>query len=113
MHQFQSLTFAGGKRPPQLIVGNSGVSLYASSPVGAFTTTVDHIAVQGRATGTQVTSGEATVSAHGFLDIRYRGDGTWTGALVNPAKGTVLATCGTAALAKGSVCELAPGITVP
>jgi hypothetical protein len=114
MHQFQSLTFDQGKRPPQLIVGNSGVSLYAGSPVGTFTTAIDGIPVQGRAIGPQVTTaGGSSVAAYGFLDITYQHDGTWTGALVNTARDTVLATCGSAGLATGSVCELAPGLTVP
>lgn len=102
MHQFLSVTFTGdggpAGRPPQLVVGNSGVALYSGDPDGAFSPTVDG----------QPTAALA-LAHHGFLDIpRLGSDGSWQGQVVNPPQGEVLATCDTANL-PGSLCTQGAG----
>lgn len=113
MHQFQSLTFQGDTRPPQVIVGNSGVSLSLYGPAGAFDATVQGTPTRGLNIGPNVTGDGKSISGHGFLDIRYRTDGTWSGVLGDPAAGTRLAVCGSEPLASGDVCQLSTGVTVP
>ncbi|MCG8461501.1 MAG: hypothetical protein MI919_34905, partial [Holophagales bacterium] len=95
MHIFQSATFpAGSGRPPQLVVGNSGVKMYEPDPEGAYARTIDGLEAQGLA-----------FAHHGFLDISTfdPATGAWTGQIVNPAKNEVYATCDSSAPG-GSIC---------
>jgi hypothetical protein len=93
IHTFQSLTVApeAGPRPPQLIVGSSGVAL-GGAPVGSFTDIVD---------------GEPTsvVGLEEFSQLRIALDagGAWSGVLVDPS-GAELASCA-AAFLPGSLCR--------
>jgi hypothetical protein len=80
LHIFQSLTFTGGERPPQVVAGNGGVALWGK-PTGVFSATVDGRPVAGLA-----------VLEHGFLDISRDPSGNgWRGRLLGTSG--VLATC--------------------
>jgi len=82
MHIFQTLSFdETSKRPPQLIVGNSGVSMENITD-GTFSTTIDGEMVKGN-----------ELKKHGFLQINYHHDGSWKGNLLNKS-GNDLAKCG-------------------
>ena len=105
MHHFQSLTFAEGAHPPQVIIGDGGVELGDWGPVGKFATKIDGVAVEGRAIATEVEAGAQKVPAFGFLEITYSPDGTWKGSLANVQRGVELAGCGSQKAAAGSVCE--------
>ncbi len=71
MHRFQRLTFpAAAKRPPQYIVGNSGVDEGNYPPEGKFAQRVDGEQASGFA-----------VSSFGFLELQRAG-GRWHEAVV-------------------------------
>ncbi len=73
MHSYQSLTFpAGSKRPPQLVVGDSGVSLSAEFSERDFTAPVDGVEAQGNAEG-----------KFGFLTIQAGRGKAWLGQLLD------------------------------
>ena len=105
MHHFQSLTFAGGAQPPQVIIGDGGVELGDWGPVGKFETKVEDVLVQGHAIATEVEASDQKVPAYGFLEITYSPDGSWQGSLENLQRGVELASCGSQKAAAGSVCE--------
>ena len=71
LHRFESLTFPGTQRPPQLVVGNSGVSLETDELAGTFETELDGVRVQGMA-----------VDAFGYLDARPEPGGGWSAQLI-------------------------------
>jgi hypothetical protein len=74
MHRFESLDFAAGSgRPPQLVVGNSGVQEETGPPVGSFSQMVDGVAADG-----------ASVEAFGFLELERRPGGGWAGTMFTP-----------------------------
>ncbi|MDX2169766.1 MAG: metallophosphoesterase [Deltaproteobacteria bacterium] len=93
IHTFQSLTFdpATPPRPPQVIVGSSGVAL-GTAPTGSFSTTIDG----GMA---EVLGLEEFSSLQVALD---RGD-DWNATLIDPS-GAELASCATANL-PGPLCR--------
>lgn len=113
MHHFQSLTFTDTDRPPQLIVGNGGVALAADGPTGSFPATVQGRAAQVLDMGVAATTPQGPISGHGFLDVRLRADGQWSGRLVDTAKQADLALCGSKRAKQGGVCAFAPGVKVP
>lgn len=113
MHHFQSLTFPGTNRPPQVVVGNSGVALYGSGRTGSFQATVQDRVAEVFDIGTQVTTASESQAAHGFLEIRLEPEGGWSGTLTNPAIPLKLARCGSVAARQGAVCVLAPGVSIP
>jgi hypothetical protein len=78
IHRFEALTFPGMQRPPQLVVGNSGISLATNELVGTFRTGLDRGEVEGLA-----------VNAFGYLDARPE---PWTGSLIGTS-GETLAKC--------------------
>ena len=90
IHRFEAFTFADGQ-PPQLVIGNSGISLERDELQGAFTVDFDDRPARGIA-----------IDAFGFLDARVRPDGVWGGDLRDPAA-TVLARCAPPT-AGGEVC---------
>ena len=90
IHRFEALTFAG-RQPPQLVIGNSGISLERDELQGSFTVDFDGRSARGMA-----------VDAFGYLDARIRPDGAWSGDLLDPA-GTILARCASPT-ADGEVC---------
>lgn len=96
MHYFQSLTFPSGSRPPQLVAGNGGVSLWGS-PTGTFSATADGQPAEGLG-----------ILEHGFLDIARRPGSSWNGRLLG-ASGA-LATCDPARQPR-SLCVLENGDT--
>jgi hypothetical protein len=91
MHQFQSVAFSTG-RPPQRVVGNSGVKLGTADPDGSFTQTVADQQGNGLA-----------FADHGFLDVtRFDAtSGAWT-AVVIDIHNEVIATCDSTF--SGSIC---------
>jgi len=97
MHAFQSVTPSGDLgllRPPQLVIGDSGVRLDSNAPSGAFDATVDDLA-----------SHIAGLVQFGFLNVtELHADGSWRGSLLDASK-TILADCDTANL-PGSICTL-------
>ena len=81
MHRFQTLTFTGSEtRPPQLIVGDSGVSLddWDPSPCSFNTTVADQ-----PATGVELNQ----TGQHGFLHVTGLGDSGWQGELLGTSGG--------------------------
>jgi hypothetical protein len=100
-HRFETLSFPGTARPPQLVIGNSGVGLTNNPLEGAFATEVDGALAQGLA-----------ASAFGYLDARLLPEGDWAGEVVNPLEPAVIATCGSAVpRAAGRVCV--PAVAAP
>jgi hypothetical protein len=97
MHQFESVTFEPGTgRPPQLIVGNSGVALTNSPLSGPFTMPVDGKPAEG-----------LSLIEFGYLELTLQADGSWRGEVVDPRRSPpeVLADCGTMELrAQGQIC---------
>jgi hypothetical protein len=94
VHAFQSATFAATAlaRPPQLVVGNSGIALDEHAPNGAFAASLDG-----------VDADVLGLEMFGFLHVAsLAADGTWSGALVDPDGDTIL-TCATGNL-PGSLC---------
>ena len=92
MHRYESLTFQG-TRPPQVIIGDSGVELSTGGPQGNFCTLVDGLMANG-----------SSIEQFGFLNLSFNADGSWSGSVVNPPD--TVATCNTANL-PGPLCELA------
>ena len=90
IHRFEAFTFAE-EEAPQLVIGNSGISLERDELQGSFTVQFDGRPARGIA-----------VDAFGFLDARVGSDGVWGGDLLDPA-GTVLARCASPG-AGGEVC---------
>jgi hypothetical protein len=100
-HRFQALSFPGTARPPQLVIGNSGVGLTDNPLEGAFATEVDGVPAQGLA-----------VSRFGYLDARLLPEGGWAGEVVNPLEPAVIAACGSAVPGvAGRVCV--PAVAAP
>jgi Calcineurin-like phosphoesterase len=95
IHRFETITFPQGG-PPQIIVGNSGVTLAKGSPKG----TIPAFDIGGRRT----VFGNAA-HKHGFMDMRYQPDGSWS-AVVLRKDGTPMATCSSANPPAKAVCEL-------
>jgi hypothetical protein len=97
MHQFESVTFGPGTgRPPQLIVGNSGVGLTNSPLIGPFAMPLDGEPAKG-----------LSLIEFGYLELSLQADGSWRGQVVDPRPSPpeVLADCGTTELnTKGRIC---------
>lgn len=94
MHRFETLTFTDGG-VPQIVIGNSGVELASSDPKGDIATfTIDGREAFGNAK-----------DHHGFLDVSYQSDGSWTGTVIRD-DGSTLATCSSANPPTTAVCEL-------
>ncbi len=81
IHRFEALTFPNTQRPPQLVVGNSGISLETDELAGQFETDLDGARVRGVA-----------VDAFGYLDARPEPAGGWSARLVGTDAET-LARC--------------------
>lgn len=58
----------------------------------------------------QVSTPTGPQDAFGYLDATLESDGSWSGTIVNPARGLTLAECSSARAAWSSVCELAAGV---
>ncbi len=97
MHIYQSLDFPNNSaRPPQIIIGNSGVSLEKHGVVGDFSS----VQVDG-----QNASGNG-MNIYGFLSMKLQPNGTWTGDILD-SSGKAFVTCGTQTLATNkSICVL-------
>jgi hypothetical protein len=97
MHRFEALNFAAPtRRPPTLVVGNSGVVEDDGPPTGAFAQSVDGAPASG-----------FSVISFGYLELTRDTKGTWNGAMVavNPAAWPpFLAPCATPASAGQALC---------
>ena len=96
-HRFQTLTFGSG-RPPQVIIGNSGIVLTSDVVTEPFAFTVDGAKASG-----------LSMNEFGYLDLFLETNGDWKGDVINPQMppdSQVLAECGTAQLQAGSICQL-------
>ena len=98
LHLFQAFTFATSGRPPQLVIGDSGVQLYGVPVPGFAAQNVDGQ----RGSGVQLRK-------FGFfnfgLSLTLATDGTWRGQLLDGSG--VLAVCGpTEMTTTGRVCRL-------
>ena len=73
MHIYESLTFpqADG-RPPQIVVGNSGVSLSTYPASSSFSATVDGETATGNA-----------LNKYGYLQINFEKEGFWQGNMLD------------------------------
>jgi hypothetical protein len=94
MHLFESITLDGAA-PPQLILGNGGVSLDPRDRPASFETEFGSRKGAGR-----------RASKFGFLDLQLDANGGWSASLTGPGS-TTIAQCGSERL-PGSVCELSP-----
>ncbi len=63
-------------------------------------------------TNTQVRKKGKSYPAYGFMKIKIKGDGSWQGVLVNPAKNLTLVNCSSENNLAQGVCELAKGVSV-
>ncbi len=100
-HNYESLTFpAGSGRPPQLVIGNSGVSLGGSELKGDFCLPIDGL----QANGNSADGCKTCTQSYGFLDLARDAEGSWRGTVANPATRTVVATC---ELGADPICRLA------
>ncbi len=92
MHQFFSLTFQKGSRPPQLVIGNSGVKLSDSNILPSpWSETVDSVPAAGLSV--------VADTSYGYLQASLTDAGHWTGTVeafdaAGNAQTTPVATCG-------------------
>lgn len=71
MHRFEALSFAAPvRRPPVLVVGNSGVAEDPAPPAGAFAQMVDGAPALG-----------FSIAQFGYLELARDRDGAWRGAM--------------------------------
>lgn len=98
MHIFESLSFLkSSARPPQIVIGNSGVSLNEQPANGDFIQTVD---------GQQATGN--ALQEFGFLSISV-GSGVWRGEM-RGTNGDVLLGCDSSNIVNGQrICLASPG----
>jgi hypothetical protein len=83
-HIFQSITFnPPSTLPPQLIIGNSGVTLEPGYPATSGS---------GETAGGQRADFNLNQTDHGFLSIELGSEGAWTGSLL-PAEGDAFVNC--------------------
>jgi len=99
IHALQSATFfdeGGLPRPPQLVVGNSGVALDEHAVTGAFDATVDDF-----------TAHILGLEEFGYLEVAdLQADGSWRGAF-HSGSNTPFVDCETSFL-PGSLCVMVP-----
>ena len=95
-HLFQSVSFLKSKtdRPPQIIIGNSGVSLN-KSPEGIYKTVID---------GEE--SSLHQFSKYGFLHITLNSDDSWYGDILNKSGRSIVHCNSKNSLLNQSICEI-------
>ncbi len=74
MHEFFTMTFPGSTRPPQLVIGNSGVVMESSTLPSPYALTVDGKAAQGLSIN--------AATKYGYLRAKVRDGGHWQGEVV-------------------------------
>ena len=95
-HLFQSVSFLASKteRPPQIIIGNSGVSLN-KSPSGRYKTVIDdeigHL---------------NQLRQYGFLKLELKADSSWEGDVLDQSGHSIIHCDSKNALVQQSVCEI-------
>ncbi len=101
MHQFFTLTFQQGARPPQLVIGNSGVALSSSNVLPSpWNETVDGVPAAGLSV--------VADTSYGYLKASVTDAGHWTGTVeafdaTGSAQATPVATCALP-VANGHLC---------
>lgn len=111
MHRFQSVSFANHPRPPQLVIGTSGVALDSSPPQGALSNQIDNLPAQILTTNNQIKYRNKKYDAFAFLRIKLSQSGQWQGELVNPPENLVIARCNSQQQLSQGVCEFSAGIS--
>ena len=109
MHIYQSLSFVqNGGRPPQIVIGNSGVSLNSKAVQGDFVTPVNGSEAYGNASYVHGINGNGSASDHyGFLSLQFQPSGAWKGSVLNDA-GNTLWSCDSNNLSSGErICTFA------
>ncbi|WP_168203981.1 metallophosphoesterase [Aliikangiella coralliicola] len=113
MHRFQSVSFANSSRPPQLVIGSSGVALDSSPPNGQLTSNIDGLPAQVLTTNNKIQSKGKNYDAFGYLRIKLKKSGDWKALLVNPPKKITVARCSSQQNLQLGVCEFSAGISAP
>ena len=106
VHEFQAITF-DGERPPQLIIGNSGVALDTNLLDNPYSVEVDGEPATGLAL-----SARTGDDSFGYLDVTLSADGAMTGKMNSfqpdgRATGRVVAVC-TLPVGWNELCRLGP-----
>lgn len=112
MHRFESVSFPGSKRPPNIVVGSSGVSLSSGAPYGANTTEVDGEKALVLSTSDSLTLNGEDYQSFGYMSVSVAADGSWQSQLINPDIPVVIATCNSQQNFVSGVCELGKGVSV-
>lgn len=113
MHRFESVSFPGSSRPPNIVVGSSGVSLSGGAPFGAVTTSVDSLKADVLSTSSAFVLDGSQTDAFGYMSVQLDSDGSWESTLINPSISEPLVLCSSKQNLNSGVCELGPGITIP
>ncbi len=92
MHQFFSMTFQGGERPPQLVIGNSGVALSGNDLSSPYSDSVDGAAAAGLSLNGPLD--------YGFLAVEMQDGARWQGTV------KAFSASGEAQVAPVAVCGL-------
>ncbi|WP_444995482.1 metallophosphoesterase [Aliikangiella sp. IMCC44359] len=111
MHRFQSVSFNSLKRPPQLVIGSSGVALDSSPPDGAFTSQIDSLKANVLTTNNFLQSKGNKYSAFGYLTMELKNK-QWKAQLVNPPENILIANCASQQNLAQGICEFSTGISV-
>lgn len=90
MHEFFTMTFPEAERPPQLVIGNSGVAMEPSTLPSPYTLTVDGEAARGLSINAD--------TKYGYLRAKVKDGGHWQGEVVafdaaGKAQSSVVARC--------------------
>ncbi|BDX07286.1 hypothetical protein MACH26_28070 [Planctobacterium marinum] len=112
MHRFESVSFPGSKRAPNIVVGSSGVSLSSGAPYGANTTEVDGEKALVLSTSNSLTLNGVQYPSFGYMSVSVAEDGSWQSELLNPEIPEVIVTCNSEQKLGSGVCELGKGISV-
>lgn len=113
MHLFESVSFPGSKRPPNIVVGSSGVKLIDGAPFGAVDTTVDGLKASLLSTSESFALNNTQYKSFGYMSVSVAADGSWQSQLLNPYIKTPLVTCSSQQNLSSGVCQLGSGITAP
>ena len=113
MHRFESVSFPQSKRPPNIVVGSSGVSLSTGAPFGTANTVVDGENALVLSTSGKFTLGDNSYQSFGYMSVNVAADGSWQSQLINPEMSQPLVTCNSEQNLASGVCQLAPGVSIP
>ena len=112
MHRFQSVSFPESSRPPQLVIGSSGVALDSAPPNGALTSSVDGSSADVLTTASTIYKDQKKRDAFAYLSVKLEKSGSWRAKLVDSSKKPTIAKCTSEQNLAQGVCEFAHGISV-